>query len=201
MKVWHDPQHGGSNRGTEWHGLFERHWVLDMATDLFPMLGSMGCEQRLARISDVTIPYGDRAQAANEWGANLAILHHANAMVYPEGHEREGQAWEEYDGLMTFVYPGDNVGYEVAEMIGRCAPRGLRQKRPTYITSPDRKRWTNNAHRCLTHYRLRDIPAVLIEWGFATSPRDRSILQSAKHRPALCACVACGIGRFYEVTV
>lgn len=197
MKVWQDPQHGGSNKGCEWGGLIERHQVVGISNDLVPVLGGMGCEQRLARTGDETIPYADRAKAAADWGAELAFLHHINAMVYPRGHELEGKPWIRYDGLMTFALADDPKALSVAEVIGHCAPVELRQRMPTYVANPHD--WTRNAYNCLVHYSRVGIPAVLIEWGFATSPRDRAILQSADHRMSLCAAAACGIGRAYEL--
>jgi hypothetical protein len=170
-----------------------------MSNDLVPVLGQLGCEQQLARYTDETIPYENRAEGARSWGAQLAFLHHVNAMIYPKDHELAGQPWVRYDGLMTFALLHDSIGLAVARMIGHCAPRNLRQKTPTYIASSDKHDWTNNAYNCLIHYGRRGIPAVLIEWGFATSPTDREILQSPKHRPSLCATAACGVGRAAEL--
>lgn len=197
MRLWHDPQHGGDNRGCEWGGIQERKWVVGMATDLLPSLGVFGCEQRLARDRDVTIPYEERAETARQWGARLALLHHVNAMVYPEGHELAGRPWPKFDGLMTFALGHDSIGLEVAKTIGRCAPRQLVQGKPTYVATPHD--WTVDAYRCLIHYGRVHVPAVLIEWGFATSPTDSAILQSDIHRPSLCAAAAAGIGRAHEL--
>lgn len=197
MRVWHDPQHGGNNLGCEYNGILERAWVVVMATDLVPALGVFGCEQKLARDRDIAIPYEDRAEAARMFGARLALLHHVNAMVYPEGHELEGKPWAKYDGLMTFALATQPAAIEVASMIGRCAPRRLRQRKPTYIASPHD--WTEPAYNCLIAYARENIPAVLIEWGFATSPTDAEILRSTIHRPALCAAAAAGIGRAHEL--
>jgi N-acetylmuramoyl-L-alanine amidase len=197
MRLWHDPQHGGTNHGCEYGEIRERDWVLQISTDLEATLGVFGCQQELARRVDETIHYSERAEAARKWGADLAFLHHVNAMVYPDGHELEGQPWVRFDGLMTFALPQDRIGFDVAKAIGKRAPTELMQKKPTYIASRDD--WTKHAYNCLVHYGRVGIPSVLIEWGFATSPTDRTILLSADHRPSLCATAACGVGRAHEV--
>lgn len=199
LKVWHDPQHGGPNRGTAWFGLVEKFWVVEMSKSLVPILDKLECEQELARTRDELIPYGERAQAAKAWGADIAFLHHVNAMVYPKKHEKAGDAWEKFDGLMTFALLADHIGMDVAKVIGRCAPVDLLQKKPTYAASSDPDDWTNETYNCLVNYREMGVPAVLIEWGFATSSIDREVLRLAKYRPSLCASVACGVGRAIEL--
>jgi len=168
-----------------------------MARDLAPALEVFGCEQRLARDRDVTIPYADRAEAARKWGARLALLHHVNAMVYPPTHELAGKPWPKFDGLMTFALATQPRAIDVARTIGRCAPHRLLQKKPFYVATPHD--WTAEAYNCLIVYARENINAVLIEWGFATSPTDAEILRSSLHRPALCAAAAAGIGRAHEI--
>jgi len=197
LKIWHDPQHGGENKGSEYFGLIERIWNVEMVLEIMFRLENFSCVQETARRDDRTIYYHDRAENAKAWGANIAFLHHVNAMVYPDGHELGGQPWPKFDGLMTFYLSQSQISREVATMIGRSAPVELLQKKPTYAANP--YDWTSNAYNCLISYEKIGIPTVLIEWGFSTSPIDREFLTSEFHRPSLIGTMACGYGRAIEL--
>lgn len=197
LPIWQDPQHGGTSTGCSYNGIIEKDYVVEIARDLQPALAPFAVNQRFSRKGDDSIPYDVRAQQAKEFGAKLAILHHVNAIVHPKDHPQAGEPIEHIDGLMTFCHPQDPIGYHVAEMIGRCAPKELRQKNPTYLSN--NLDWKKRAHYCLQFYRAVRIPAVLIEWGFATSPKDSEILQDEDHRLAMCAAVVAGIGRAHEM--
>lgn len=197
-RLWHCQGHGGANKGCVHAELEERFWVMKMAQDLEPSLLAWGVEVRYAREGDETIDYSDRAEQARIWGADLAFLHHVNAYRYPPGHPLAGQPHPNADGLLCLALPTDHIGLEVGSAITRAAPKDLLgRKLRTIPTNP--YDWTKHAHSVLLEYGRRGVPAVLIEWGFATSPRDRAILMGANHRPALVAAAMAGVGRFLEL--
>jgi len=197
MKLLHDPGHGGSNRGCEHAGLIEREWVLGLSTDLVVALSGFGVQQKLTREMDISLPYEDRAAAGWQWGAKLVFCHHVNAAVKKDSAGVEVPD-ESPDGLIAFALAEDSIAQAVGDAIMRAAPIGLlRSKAKTVPATPFD--WTENANNVMRHYARHSMHVVLIEWGFATSPRDRAVLQSATSRPALCAAVAAGVGRAYEL--
>jgi N-acetylmuramoyl-L-alanine amidase len=203
LRVWHDPGHGGlPNRGLEHDGFVERDWVVELASgylqwrykDDFSVMS--GCQarlareqHRLARLRDEYILYTHRARAAEEWGADVAVLHHVNGIFFPKDHPRAGQANSAESGLAVFVVKGDlhlavhQRSYDLARQLllavrrplqlwkGRTTPH--RSKR---FGRDGRKHWTRRARSHLRHYVNRGIPAVLVEWSFATSDSDRRTL-------------------------
>ena len=129
-RIWHCEGHGGANKGCEHDGLRERAWVIKMARDIDPSLEAWGIEARHARDEDVTLDYSTRAGIAHDWGANLALCHHVNALAYPGDHPLAGQPNPNADGLICFALASDNIGLEVGTAIMRAAPVALCTRKP-----------------------------------------------------------------------
>lgn len=186
--VAHDPGHGAgaSPTGCVHGGLIERDWVLQLAQDL--VAATPWARHMLLRTGPVGMIYADRAAEAEQLEAQLVISHHVNAHADPQ-----------VDGLMTFHVPGDHLAREVGEAVMRAAPYELLRAKPRSTPSSPGD-WTRDAYGVLAHYRSRGLSVVLVEWGFATSARDRAVLMSPASRPALCAAGAAGIARAMELT-
>jgi N-acetylmuramoyl-L-alanine amidase len=207
LKFLHDPGHGGAGSGGCDHGgLDEPEWVLDFSKGLVLALGGFGCEQRLTRTKDVHLHYMDRAEAGLEWGAKLVFCHHVNAMIRKVqiGTGQDGEPiWREepderFDGLMTFAHATQPKALEIGDAICRAAPARLLQRKPRAIPTT-RDDWTGRAYNVMRPYVQHGMTAVLIEWGFATSPRDRAVLMDDAARPTLYAAAAAGLARAMEL--
>ena len=181
-----DPGHGGDNIGCEHGGLVEKDWTLAMALDLEHWLRAWGFGVILTRTEDESVSLERRGALGDINHIDLALSLHVNAYKDPE-----------QDGLMCFTLPDDPVAREVGSAIMRASPRELlrHKQRPLPSRAGD---WTRDAYSVLRHHAAR--PAVLIEFGFATSPRDLEILTSPSSRPALCAAVLAGASRFHELS-
>lgn len=190
MIIGHDPGHGYLHKGVPHPGtslgtITERDWVMQQATELTTALP--WAQHYLLRHGESGPVYPMRAASAAELGCDIVFCHHVNAGPTPE-----------LDGLMVFVIPGDHITREVGDAIMRAAPSELRRRKPrsTPATSSD---WTRDAHGVLRHYHERGVRAVLIEWGFATSPLDRAVLLSAASLPARCMAAGAGSARAFEL--
>lgn len=188
MIIVHDPGHGaeGRPRGTEHGDLVERDWVLQMAQDLRASIP--WCTHHLLRTGENGPGYDARASEAEKLRPGLVICHHVNAASAVT-----------LDGLMCFYVHGDHIGREAGEAIMRAAPADLRRTKPWPFPSRLGD-WTADAYSVLHRYRERGLSVVLVEWGFATAPRDYAVLMSPASRPALCAAGAAGIARSMELT-
>lgn len=198
-RVWQDPAHGGSNVGIEYAGIVEKKWTPVIARDCAAMIKALGlADQRFSRDGDIDLDYRQRAQAAAKWGADLALLHHADGCFYPRGHPRAGQPATDVDGLMCFHLPGDWIGREVGDAIMRAAAHDLlRYKhKSTPACAGD---WTYDCYGHLRHYAAEGVPAVLIEWGRLTAPRDLAVLEDVRSRPAVCVAAVAGVARLLEI--
>jgi N-acetylmuramoyl-L-alanine amidase len=181
----HVPGHGGEDPGCLQLGTPEKDWVLSMALDCETAIKPWGIEQHLTRRTDINTSPHEESQLCMEHGAHLAICHHVNTNDNPE-----------VDGLMCFALASDPWGVQIGDAIMRAAPAGLLRRSPkTTLIHPNDRDWP----RVYTSLRLFTCAAVLIEYGFATSPKDREILLDPVSRPALVAAVLCGVARFQQL--
>jgi N-acetylmuramoyl-L-alanine amidase len=183
LNLYHDPGHGGTSEGVFAGGLLEKDWTLDFATDVHSALGSWHVNQAMSRLGDDSVTFSARASKAAHFKADLALVYHVNAK--PVGERTEMR------GLMCFAKPGDRDAIEVGQSIIYAAPHGLRRHARNVYLAEDNG-WTQRAHRTLKDYSC---PAVLVECGFATSPRDIEVLTKTQHRPELVAAVLVGVAR------
>lgn len=80
VKIFIDPGHGGSDPGASANGLVEKDLVLTISKDMQSILENYSdVEVRLSREDDSTVPNDERAEMANNWGADYYISVHVNA--------------------------------------------------------------------------------------------------------------------------
>jgi N-acetylmuramoyl-L-alanine amidase len=193
MRVFHDPGHGGSNKGVCYGGLIEKDWTLRFVHDF---LDWCGCDNRygspvkqwMARVSDTETPYDTRGKLAQDIEADFVFIHHVNGMFWPQGGPFAGEARSEGHGLSLFVHRDDRKAFDVAKgMLDTYPPQHLWKSRTLpfiahRLTRHGKKHWTLNAYSHLRHYHRRGIPSILIEWMFATNDSDRRLLCDPTHR-------------------
>jgi N-acetylmuramoyl-L-alanine amidase len=202
-KIWHDPGHGGSNKGLEHEGFVERDWNLEFARLLTDELAEEFPEQQIARHADITLGYGTRARKARQWGANLALLHHVNAAFWPASESSIGELCGSMPrlyirGAICFVVQCQMARLErMTRILLRHLPETLRRTKNDLIVARSGN-WTGDAYGHLHYYSELGIPAVLIEWGFATNPNDLETLQDAEARLQMVEAVAAALRRFEE---
>lgn len=187
MKVFHDPGHGGDDHGCVHNGIVEKDLVLDIALDISEALRPWGITQQFSRVIDVSSSLHWRAESAAEFGADIALVYHIDAL--------EGAPHAK--GLITRCIPGD-IGFDVAWQITHCAPKWL-FRAPAIPGLPGSRLWTKGVEKVLKPYHERNVPAVLIKWGFATNPDDAKVLLSPASRPAIIATAIAGIARAMEL--
>jgi N-acetylmuramoyl-L-alanine amidase len=89
-KIVIDPGHGGKDPGASAFGLKEKNIVLEIARKLSPILTEQtGAEVILTRDTDVFIPLEERTAIANTNDADLFISLHINAHSSPKVHGLE----------------------------------------------------------------------------------------------------------------
>jgi N-acetylmuramoyl-L-alanine amidase len=193
MMVAHCPGHGimkGStlDKGCQHNGVVESDVTMDISRGVSRYAVVPVGNHLLLRDGDCSGTYEQRSIEAARHNVDLVICHHVNAYNSPSAH-----------GLIVFYSHDDEMGREVAEMIERAAPYPLIRPGDDDDIAASRGDWTRNANWVMSHYRKHGIPAVLIEWGFATNVNDAKYLLSEKSRPAMAACVLAGVARFFEV--
>lgn len=203
-----DPGHGGVDPGAEREGLTEKQLMLKFARELRDTLRRAGgIEVILTRDADVFVSLERRVAIAHEVGADIFISLHADtvtegraegATVYTLSEEASDAAsqylaerHDRADVLAGIDLSGtdDLVANVLLDLVRReTAPRSERLAKAMVLGMQgtvgelNRKPYRYAGFSVL---KAADIPSVLIEAGFMSSPRDLANLRSPEWRQAL----------------
>jgi N-acetylmuramoyl-L-alanine amidase len=180
-----DPGHGGTDLGVvvpdgqlRWT---EADLAFDLAARLEGRLAVAGMRVHLTRGPSPTraLSDPDRAKLANDLSADLLISIHLDGHANPEA-----------DGVATYHYGTSNgVSSTVGERLA-----GLVQREIVMRTG---------LRNCRTHamnweiLRLTRMPAVRVEAGYLTSPKDRERLVDPLFRERLVESIVAAVQRMY----
>jgi N-acetylmuramoyl-L-alanine amidase len=175
-----DPAHGGIDRGVAANGLHEDDVAYDIAGRTATRLRPIGVEPVLTRDA----PFGPddvtRAARADEVGADVVISIHC-----------DGSASEHAQGVATFFWGDDRIGARSAtgghlaslvqrEIVARTGMTDLR------------------THACTFDIlRVTKMPAVQVELGYLTHPRDAARLADSDFRDLVAEALVVAIQRLY----
>jgi N-acetylmuramoyl-L-alanine amidase len=191
-----DPGHGGNNTGTRsvLDGRFEKEFTLDWAKRLKPLLETNGWTVFLTRTSDAMVSNYDRVTFAEAHHADLFISLHFNA---PGDNDKKAGGLETYcltpTGLPSTLTRGfrdiwsenlpnnafDTQNLQLAVRIQAALVRatGLEDRGVRYS-------------RFETVLRGQNCPAILIEGGYLSNPREAALIESPEYRQKLARAVA-----------
>ncbi len=177
-----DPGHGGADPGLECDELTEAVVAGDLASRVEGRLAAIGVQVLLTRSpdSDHAPEESERAAFANQTGADLVLSLHADSASSPAP-----------SGCATFYFgdavtgSGSSLGHRFAEMVQEeiCLRTDLTD--------------------CRTHSKTWDLlrmtrmPAVRIECGYLSSPRDARRLADPAFRDAVAEGIAAAVVRFF----
>ena len=199
-----DPGHGGHDRGAVNRYGSEKNYNLDLCRRIRPRLQEAGLRVVITRSRDQFIPLEQRPAMANKLGdGTIFVSMHFNAAATR-------------NSLAT--------GFEVFSL----TPRGAPNSHDSYLTrrsfSAERGHRNDHANHVLAtaiqHAKLgrvpmfdrgvkrarfavlrgAAVPAVLIEGGFMSNPRDARMLHSVQWRDRLAESIADGILEFVRLT-
>ena len=164
-----DPGHGDHDSGARArNGLLEKHAALDIALRLAPKLRAAGFNTVLTRRSDVFIPLDRRAAISGQYENAVFVSIHLNdcrrRAVY---------------GVESYYFSGESK--RMADNLVHALAAGVR--------SPDR----GSRVARFRVLRTNENPAVLMECGYLSSPREAALLASAGYRERIAESLARGI--------
>lgn len=182
-----DPGHGGIDPGAVFGNVYEKDINLAVALQLARLLRQDGAEVYLTRTDDsdyypssrctlqdkrqdLTI----RAEMARQSGAGILVSLHVNKDHHPGSQ-----------GAETYYFPGSTEGQRLAEAIQ------IRLKE----IQPDNRRQAKAEDYFLL--RTTPMPAVIVELGFISNSRERTLLLSAAWQKTLAEAICEGIIDFY----
>ncbi|KCV83368.1 N-acetylmuramoyl-L-alanine amidase [Actibacterium atlanticum] len=206
-----DPGHGGIDPGAQRDGHKEADLVLGFARELRDMLRRTGMDVVLTRDADIFVPLESRITIARAAGADAFISLHADAL--PEGHasgatvytlseessdiagkllaERHdrsdllaGVDLNAYDDVVSDVLM-DLARLETAPRSDQLADTVVAQMRVGVGNLHKRPRQSAG----FSVLKAPDIPSILIELGFMSSPRDLEHLLDPVWRGVMAAAI------------
>jgi N-acetylmuramoyl-L-alanine amidase len=191
-----DPGHGGGNPGTAsvLDGRLEKEFTLDWAKRLAPLLETNGWKVFLTRTSDVYVTNANRVVFAEAHHADLFISLHFNAT--PDRDKKTGgletycitpagmpstltrgfaDPWSEHLPNNAFDAQNLQLAVRVHGALLRAAgieDRGVRHSRFDTVL------------------RGQNRPAILVEGGYLSNPREAALIESTEYRQKLAEGVA-----------
>lgn len=176
MKIFIDPGHGGSNPGAiSATGLREADVNLDVSLKLGRILISWGYEIRYSRTENVTVSLTERANMANEWGADYFVSIHCNSNVNPDAN-----------GTSTYFYRTGTIAESFALVVNNNLVRQIELK--------DLGIFSAN----FSVLRRTLMPAILVELAFLSNPAEAQLLSTNTFRQNCAVGIANGIAQFTQ---
>lgn len=215
-----DAGHGGDDPGAIGPGLREKDVCLDVARRLHKLLaGKRNLKAYLTRDRDVLIPLRKRMEMAEALGADLFVSIHVNAS---DSHNASGA--EVF--FLSVGAASDEASSELARLENNVDPasarlneEGLREI-PFTVSLRQSDTLLRSSRACeviLDVFAERhlarsrgvrqagfavlksfEVPSILVELGFISSPDDRKALKSASHRQKLAEALADGIVEYFQ---
>lgn len=186
-----DPGHGGFDPGAVGtQGTLEKDVVLQIAHKLKKMLSSSGAVVVMTRESDEDLSDNQassiytrkrqdltrRVEMANKKKADIYISLHLNSYPSPR-----------WSGAQTFYHPGqgdakmlaESIQKEIIEMLGNTDRQALAED---FFTN-----------------RLTRMPAVTVEMGFLSNPREEKLLISDDYQDKMAKAIYSGVAKYFAV--
>lgn len=170
-----DAGHGGFDNGARYQGRKEKDDNLRLALAVGKILEQQGYDVIYTRTTDVYQSPYEKAQIANEAGADYFISFHRNS----------GENDNTYSGVQTLIYGGDEQARRLAESINE-------ELEKTGFTNLGIEERTG-----LVVLRRTEMPAVLIEVGFINNDKDNEIFDH--NFEEIASAIAMGIERVVPV--
>ena len=177
MKIFIDPGHGGPDPGAVGNNVTEEVVNLNVSLELARLLRRAGYDVRLYRttsdenvLENKNADLRNRAQTANNWGADYFISIHTNSSPNPAAN-----------GVEAYVYRLGGTSERLAQSIVNSVASEL----------GSRNRGVMQANFAVL--RRTNMPAVLVELGYLTNETEALNLNSPAWQRAVAAAIFDGI--------
>jgi N-acetylmuramoyl-L-alanine amidase len=173
-----DPGHGGDDPGVEADGTSEAELVWDLATRLEGRLTALGVQAWLTRGPHKQATEEQRAQLANDVGADLVVSLHVDGSSSPLAN-----------GIAAYYYGAGESTSTIGERLADLAQRELVARTRLGDNRTHGKAWAL--------LRLTRMPAVRVEIGYLTAPTDREKLRDPRFRDTVAEGLLVAVQRLY----
>ncbi|MEF9991802.1 MAG: N-acetylmuramoyl-L-alanine amidase [Peptostreptococcaceae bacterium] len=175
-KVFVDAGHGGYDSGAPGFGKNEDELNLEVAKKVEQKLKSKNIQVQMSRESDVYLGIGERAQLANEYGADVFVSIHQNSADV-----------ESANGIETYYHPDKQMYKPLAVDIqtNAIAQTGARDRGV-------------KDYRDLGVLRESNMPSALFESGFISNKQEYSKLIEPTYQDKLATAIANGVEKYLK---
>jgi len=216
-----DAGHGGHDSGaTGPTGLMEKDLVLDVTRRVAKLVGTqLGLKVLLTRDSDNFVTLRDRTSYANRQHADLFVSIHANAHreAAADGVETYFLSSEATDSTARQVAAAENGVIQLEQPAGRGTGQvdivkailwdlaqsefqveSSRLAEVVHDSMTQTLRISNRGVKQAGFYVLGGaaMPAILLEIGFVTNPREERKLKDTKYRDEIARAIAAGLAEY-----
>ena len=199
-----DPGHGGHNRGAVNRFAPEKHYNLDICRRIRPYLLEAGLRVVITRSRDEFIPLERRPAMASRLGAGTIFVSiHFNASskrrsaatgfeVFTLTPRGAPNSHEKYLTRKSFsVAPGQGQDHQ-SQVLATSIYSAMLGRVPMFDRGVKRSRFAV--------LRRATTPAVLVEGGFMSNPRDARLIHTLAWRERLAESIAMGVIEFRNLT-
>lgn len=170
-----DAGHGGSDGGAPGINIAEKVLALDTVKKLGKLLENGGYDVYLTRSDDTYVGLYDRAKIANNLNADIFVSIHYNS-------------YNEYStGIEVLYNPNKSESKELAQVVQEemikelnFRDRGIKE-RPKLVV-----------------LNQTQMPAILVEAGFISNPKDAAIIETSQYRQQCAEAIYNGIVRYFN---
>lgn len=220
LRLWIDPGHGGHDDGAQgFHGVSEKSLALELgflvrdSIRIHARRLRLPVEVRLTRERDEFVPLAARVAAANEWEADLFMSLHGNAIrgAEPSGFEVYFLSAEATDAQASKLADAENRGEERPIRGGVLSIlRDLHRTQhvaessrfaEAIFTALSREAKPNGRGVRQGPFAVlsgTEMPAVLVEVGYVTTPEDALRLSQPTYRFRIAQAIALGMLEFAQ---
>jgi N-acetylmuramoyl-L-alanine amidase len=177
-----DPGHGGTNPGCVRDDFVEKEHTLKIGMALDRIAIATGIHCALTRWDDRDVSFRERGEISREFGATLVLCVHVNANRSPEP---QGMEW--------YYWPGNSRTQSFCNYAASISPRATARVIACEI-DPEKPatRWLEAPRRVIGCHQT---DAILCEVGYASSPNDRTWIESDGGVLQIAACLLSVIGQ------
>jgi N-acetylmuramoyl-L-alanine amidase len=173
-----DPGHGGADPGVFDDELCEADLVWDLSRRLEARLTALGVRSWITRGPKTGATDEQRAEFANEIGADLLLSLHVDAARSPRPN-----------GIASYHYGAGETSSTIGERLADLAQRELVARTRLLDAHVHAKTWTL--------LRMTRMPAVRVEVGYLSSPTDRVRLADPTFRDTVAEGLLVAVQRLY----
>jgi N-acetylmuramoyl-L-alanine amidase len=173
-----DPGHGGDDPGVEAGGVTEAELAWDLVSRLEGRLSALGVRTWLTRGPNNGATDAQRAELANEVGADIVLSLHVDGFSSPRAN-----------GIAAYYYGAGESSSSIGERLADLAQRELVARTGLQDNHIHGKSWAL--------LRLTRMPAVRVELGYLTSADDRQRLCDPRFRDTAAEGLLVAVQRLY----